>query len=68
MTIMKSFEQQHPVLIQDLRGREAHSILERNRVQLLVLWHDLPGIDYAAHPECVKSIIIPQMKMLVRQV
>jgi hypothetical protein len=30
-------------------------------------WHDIPGIDHAAHPGCVKSIIIPQMKMLVRQ-
>lgn len=33
---MKSLDQQHPVLIQDLRGREAYFMLERNEFQLLV--------------------------------
>lgn len=36
MTIPKSLGQQHPVLMQDLREREAHILLEHNGFHLSV--------------------------------
>ncbi|KAJ5167292.1 uncharacterized protein N7482_006073 [Penicillium canariense] len=65
MAVIKGLDEKHPVQIQDIRGREANFTLEQNGFQYV--WHDMPEIDNAADPDCIKSTIIPQTEELVRQ-
>lgn len=63
ITMMKSLEQRHRVLIQDLWGRGANPILKP--IEFHHLWHDLLTREQS---DFVKSISIPQTEKLIRQV
>jgi hypothetical protein len=65
MAAMKVPDEKHLVQVQDIRGREAQFTLDQNGFQYVS--HDVPGLEKAADPTHVESVIIPETEKLVQQ-